>query len=542
MSFAGPARRGPDSLVKDQYDIVIVGGGINGAGIARDAAMRGLSVLLLEKNDFGGGTTSWSSRLIHGGLRYLEYAEIPLVYESLRERRILREVAPHLVKPIRLTIPVYEYGRRGPLVIRLGMLAYDLLSLAKRIPRHRMLSRDELILAEPGLDRQGLKAGAQYYDGQVTFIERLVMENVLSARAAGADVRNYSPAIGINVRERCVRAVQFLDGATGRETEVSARVVINAAGPWVDRVLATVNREIRQFMGGTKGSHIVVDPFEGAPTDACYVEARQDGRPFFIIPWNRQYLIGTTDIRYDGDPGELTASAEEIDYLIAETNTVIPSAALSREDINFAYAGVRPLPRRDKGPESAITRKHIIMKHRRVARGLISIIGGKITTYRNLAEQAVNAAVRHLDGDAGRCKTRTAILPGADGLDAARQRLESDARFSDAAVDRLLSIYGGTVRQVLDIADESPFDEFIDTDRTILAAEVAHAMRNEMATNLIDIVHRRMMSGLSRDQGESHSSRIAECAAREAGWDGRELARQVKELASYNARFRPGAD
>ena len=542
MSFAGPARRAPESLVKDQYDIVIIGGGINGAGIARDAAMRGLSVLLLEKNDFGGGTTSWSSRLIHGGLRYLEYAEIPLVYESLRERRILREVAPHLVKPIRLTIPVYEYGRRGPLVIRLGMLAYDLLSLAKRIPRHRMLSRDELILAEPGLDRQGLKAGAQYYDGQVTFIERLVMENVLSARAAGADVRNYSPAIGINVRERCVRAVQFLDGATGRETEVSARVVINAAGPWVDRVLATVNREIRQFMGGTKGSHIVVDPFEGAPTDACYVEARQDGRPFFIIPWNRQYLIGTTDIRYDGDPGELTASAEEIDYLIAETNTVIPSAALSREDINFAYAGVRPLPRRDKGPESAITRKHIIMKHRRVARGLISIIGGKITTYRNLAEQAVNAAVRHLDGDAGRCKTRTAILPGADGLDAARQRLESDARFSDAAVDRLLSIYGGTVRQVLDIADESPFDEFIDTDRTILAAEVAHAMRNEMATNLVDIVHRRMMTGLTRDQGESYSSRIAECAAREAGWDSRELARQVKELASYNARFRPGAD
>ena len=528
--------------MSERYDIVVIGGGINGAGIARDAATRGLRVLLLEKNDFGGGTTSWSSRLIHGGLRYLEYAEISLVYESLRERRILREVAPHLVKPIRLTIPVYESGRRGPLVIRLGMLAYDLLSLGKRIPRHRMLSRDELIRAEPGLNRQGLKAGAQYYDGQVTFTERLVMENVLSASAAGADVRNYSPAIGINVRERCVKAVQFLDRTTGREAEVAAGVVINAAGPWVDRVLATVNREVRRFMGGTKGSHIVVDPFEGAPADACYVEARQDGRPFFIIPWNGQYLIGTTDIRYDGDPEVLTPSAEEIDYLISETNQVIPSAALSRDDINFSYAGVRPLPRHNKGPESAITRKHIIMKHRRVARGLISIIGGKITTYRNLAEQAVNAAVRYLNANAGKCSTRTALLPGAKDLDAVRQRLGSDSRFSDAAVERLLSVYGGGAAQILEIAGEAPLNAFIDAERTILAAEPVHAIRNEMATNLIDIVHRRTMAGLMRDQGASVAGRIAEFAAREAGWDAAERARQLNELARYNARFKSWSD
>ena len=528
--------------MKNQYDIVVIGGGINGAGIARDAALRGLRVLLLEKNDFGSGTTSWSSRLIHGGLRYLEYAELSLVHESLRERRILREVAPHLVSPIRLTIPVYEHGRRGALVIRLGMLVYDLLSLTKRVPRHRMLSREELIRAEPGLDRQGLIAGAQYYDGQVTFTERLVIENVLSARAAGADVRNYSPVIGINVGERRIRGVQFLDGATGRESEVTASVVINAAGPWVDRVLATVNREVRRFMGGTKGSHIVVDPFHGAPTDACYVEARQDGRPFFIIPWNDQYLIGTTDIRYDGDPGELTASEEEIDYLVAETNEVIPSAALSREDINFAYAGVRPLPRRDKGPESAITRKHIIVKHRRIARGLISIIGGKITTYRNLAEQAVDAAVRYLDVDAGRCSTRIALLPGADDLAAARKRLASDSRFSEAAVDRLLSIYGSAVTQVLEIANEAPFDEFVDADRTILAAEAVHAIRNEMARELIDIVHRRMMTGLARDQGVSVSESIAACAALEAGWGGREQARHIRKLDDYNARFKPRDD
>jgi glycerol-3-phosphate dehydrogenase len=309
----------------------------------------------------------------------------------------------------------------------------------------------------------------------------------------------------------------------------------------VDRVLATVNREVGEFMGGTKGSHIVVDKFDGAPKDACYVEARQDGRPFFIIPWNGQYLIGTTDIRCDGDPGNMDVSEEEIAYLLRETNNVIPSAGLSASDINFAYAGVRPLPKRDKGPESAITRKHVILKHRKLARGLISIIGGKITTYRNLAEQAVDTAARRIKADASKCETRTALLPGAQDLAAARERLESDARFSDAAVERLLSVYGGSVLTVLDIADEPALGGFIDADRTILSAEVAHAIRNEMATNLIDVVHRRMMTGLMRDRGESCAQRIAELAGSEAGWESRNLAEELKALDRYNKRFRPVA-
>jgi glycerol-3-phosphate dehydrogenase len=185
---------GPD------YDIVVVGGGINGAGIARDAALRGLRVLLLEKYDFGGATSAWSSRLIHGGLRYLEYAEIPLVFESLHERRRLRQLAPHLVERLRLTIPIYKQSRRGKLMIRLGMIAYDLLSIGKKVPRHRMMSRDELIAAEPGINQEGLLGAAEYYDAQVTYIERLVLENIIGAHEAGAEVRNYCPAIGINVR------------------------------------------------------------------------------------------------------------------------------------------------------------------------------------------------------------------------------------------------------------------------------------------------------------------------------------------------------
>jgi glycerol-3-phosphate dehydrogenase len=251
-----------------QYDVVVIGGGINGAGIARDAALRGLAVLLLDGKDFGSGTSAWSSRLIHGGLRYLEYGEIPLVFESLHERRRLRRVAPHLVERLQINLPIYRNARRGKFIIRLGMIAYDLLSIGKKIPNHSMLSREEMLRHEPGLRQDGLIGGARYYDAQVTFAERLVLENVIGAKNAGADVCNYSPVIGINILNGRARSVQFIDRDSGVEVEVSTRAVVNAAGPWVDRVLATVNREMQPQVGGTKGSHIIVGSFSGAPKAA----------------------------------------------------------------------------------------------------------------------------------------------------------------------------------------------------------------------------------------------------------------------------------
>ncbi len=520
------------------YDIVVIGGGINGAGIARDAALRGLRVLLLEKSDFGGGTTAWSSRLIHGGLRYLEYAEIPLVFESLHERRRLRRVAAHLITRLRLTIPIYRDSRRSKIIIRIGMIAYDLLSIGKKNPRHKILSRAELLKSEPGLRSVGLVGGAQYFDAQVTFAERLVLENIIAARSAGADVRNYSPVIGINVRQSTVHALQFADHASGKEIEVNARIIINAAGPWVDKVLATVNREMPRFMGGTKGSHIVVGPFDGAPDSAYYVEAEQDGRPFFIIPWNKQYLIGTTDIRYEGDPGDVKASREEIDYLLAETNRVFPSAGLSFADIHFTYAGVRPLPRQEKGPESAITRKHIIFKHKDEAGGLISIIGGKLTTYRNLAEQAVDAAVRLSGRRAKPCQTRSLLLPGAVELDDASEKLGAAIDLSPSCVERLLGIYGSRAVDLVEKAREDSPCAFLDVENTVLAAEVTFSIQDEMAVSLIDIMYRRMMVGLNADQGMSMVEDIASIAARVADWDKSERVRQLKALQEYAARFR----
>lgn len=518
------------------YDVVVIGGGINGAGIARDAALRGLRVLLLEMNDFGSGTTSWSSRLIHGGLRYLEYAEIPLVFESLHERRRLRRVASHLVTRLRLNIPIYKDSKRSKFIIRLGMIAYDLLSIGKKIPPHKMLSRDELLSEEPGLRREGLLGGAQYYDAQVTFAERLVIENVIAARAAGAEVKNYCPVTGIEVRRGTVNGLQYVDLKSGSNFEVSARVIINASGPWVDSVLGIVNRKMPKFMGGTKGSHIVVGKFDGAPRSAFYVEAHEDGRPFFILPWNDQYLIGTTDIRFDGDPADVAPGKEEIDYLLNETNRVFPTANLSSADIHFAYAGVRPLPRHDQGPESAITRKHIIYKHKDDAFGLISIIGGKLTTYRNLAEQAVDSAVRLSGVTAAPCTTRSQYLPGGIGLDDAAEQLKSMPHLSAECVTRLIGIYGSRATELF----ESPGDSVVwmDSQKTVLAAEVAFVMREEMAVNLTDILHRRMMIGLSPDQGLSLADEIASIAAVEAGWSEVERNRQLLELRNYSAKFR----
>ena len=522
-----------------EYDLVIIGGGINGAGIARDAALRGLRVILLEKSDFGSGTTSWSTRLIHGGLRYLEYAEISLVYESLHERGYLRNIASHLVNRIRINIPIYDRSKRGPMLIRLGMIAYDLLSIRKTLPRHRMLDRDELLLEEPGLNAAGLLGGAQYYDAQVTYAERLVLENIISAAEAGAVVRNYCPVETIGDHDGRAMPVLYVDADSGERRQVKGRFVINASGPWVDRVLRKTSRKPRRLMGGTKGSHIIVGHFNGAPRDAFYVEAAADGRPFFVIPWNGQYLIGTTDIHYGRNPDAARASRKEIRYLLNETNLVFPAAGLTADDIHFAYAGVRPLPRRKKGPESAITRRHIIKRHRRPLHGIISIIGGKLTTYRHLAEQTVDRIDRKLDAKLPPCSTSSTPLPGATGIEDAQERLKSFAGLSEHGRERIIGIYGGRATAILELAAaDAGLSKVIDAEKSVLAAEVVFAIRREYAKNLTDLMHRRLMLGLSADQGVEVADAVAAIAATELGWDAHEVERQQRMLRDYNARLK----
>lgn len=521
------------------FDVAVIGAGVNGAGIAFDAALRGLRVVVLEQNDVCSGTSAISSRLIHGGLRYLEYGEIPLVFESLRERILLRRIAAHLVKPIRICIPIYESAKRGPLLIRLGMIAYDLLSVRKTVPVHDMLSRDEAMEAEPGIAAEGLRSEARYYDAQVTFAERLVLENLLAARSAGAEIHTYSSVKKINIELGAVSSLDIKDNITGERQTISASVVVNAAGPWVDQVLATTAKASPRLIGGTKGSHIVVGPFKGAPKDAFYVEAAADGRPFFIIPWNGQYLIGTTDIRYGADLGEIRASREEVDYLLSETNRVFPAAQLGSDDIHYAYAGVRPLPHRQKGPESSITRRHIIRRNRKIARGLISIIGGKLTTYRNLAEQTVDRVGKMLGRRLPDCRTRDTLLPGAYRLDEARTALESLQGLSTNGVERLLSIYGGRCIDIVELTLAEPsLGKPIDGGETILAAEVVFAIREEMARTLTDIVHRRLMIGLAADQGRTLYEIVAAIAAAEFDWSDEYRLQQLDSLRRYSASLR----
>lgn len=522
------------------YDLAVIGAGINGAGIARDAALRGLKVIIFDKNDMCSGCSAISSRLVHGGLRYLEYGEIPLVYESLHERRYLRLTAPHLVEPLRITIPVYAGARRGPLLIRLGMLAYDLLSLRKTVPNHEMLSSSQMHAEEPGLLAHGLRAAARYYDAQVTFAERLVLENLLAARSAGAEIRTHCEVTRIAVDGGTVTSLAYED-LNGDGHEVHVKAVVNAAGPWVDRVLGVAPTPTRRLIGGTKGSHIIVGKFDGAPSDAFYVEAAADGRPFFIIPWNEQYLIGTTDIRYDEDLDQIRASGAEVDYLLEETNRVFPKAALTREEIHYAYAGVRPLPFKEAGPESAITRRHIIKVNKEVASGLVSIVGGKLTTYRNLAEQTVDKLAKLQRLKLPACRTRDTDLPGAWGIDRARDLLRGLEILSDTGIERLLHIYGGRAAAIAELAQTSgDLAGTLGPGERVLAAEVVFALREEFALTLTDVVFRRMMIGFDADQGRSLYTEVAALAATEAAWSPERKAQQLDALTEYAESLRVG--
>ena len=389
-------------MVRPNPDVIIIGAGINGAGIARDAAMRGLEVLLVDKADIGSGTTSASTRLIHGGLRYLEHFEFGLVRESLRERETLLKIAPHLVKPLPITIPIYKRSKRGRATVRAGMVLYDLLSLGKSLPRHQMLSRAETLERLPGLNPEGLVGSALYFDAQVEFPERLVFENVLAARAHGAEVLTHAPVTKLVAEGDLLSGVEFV--CDGKSHFARAKVVINAAGPWVDRLLALSPVESPKLIGGTKGSHIVVPPFSTAPANAIYLEAQSDRRPIFIIPWNKKYLIGTTDVRFEGDPDEVRCEAWEIDYLLGEANLAFPVAGLTRDSILFTYSGVRPLAYSSDKDEQSITRRHFIREHPRL-RNLLSIVGGKLTTYRSLAEECIDIVFRKLKRPSPPCTT-----------------------------------------------------------------------------------------------------------------------------------------
>ena len=509
-----------------EYELIVIGAGINGAAIAREAALAGIKVLIVERGDIGCGTSSASSRLIHGGLRYLEYAELGLVYESLRERERLLRLAPHLVEPLELCIPVYRGARRKRWQIAVGLGIYDLLAVGQSVPRRALFSRDELLAKLPGLNRYGLVGGASYYDAQVRYPERLIIENVRDAVDHGAVLKIHTRVKRIRVAAGRAVGVdwQSADGSGGARSPL----IVNAAGPWVDEVLGPIQHS--RLLGGTKGSHIIVPCFPGAPSIGVYVEAGADGRPFFILPWNEQILVGTTDERYEGDPGAATIDERERAYLVAETERVFPGATGLGNRVLYTHTGVRPLPYRPRGREGAITRRHLIRRHR-AARGLYSIVGGKLTTHRALAEDVLRKLRRELPRPVAREVTRERPLPGALSADD-RGALLADlgARFGVAQAERLWRIYGRFAADIAALASQRGLAEPIDSASGVLAAELVFALEQEWAVTLEDLLQRRCMAGLAADFGLRAAPAAAALLVRLGIWD---APRAAHELTAY---------
>lgn len=528
-----------DEVAEQDYDLVVIGAGINGAAIAREAALQGSRILLIDKGDFGGGTSSWSSRLMHGGLRYLEFMEFALVHESLRDREALFGIASHLVKPLPFVVPLYGHNHKPGWMMRVGMAMYDGLSWKKSVPRHRRLNKKAMAVELRGLDTASLEGGLHYYDGQVEFAERLVVENVLDAARRGAIVRNHTRAAGLITEGSKVTGVDLVDELTGHTASVRCSVVVNAAGPWVDDVLVGSAPSVNRLIGGTKGTHAVVGPFPGAPTCAVYYEARSDNRAILVIPWRGHYLIGTTDDRFDGDLDTVAATQNEIDYILSETNELIPGAGLTRESVVMTYAGVRPLPYQADGDTRAISRSHDIVAHEDL-QGLISVVGGKLTPHLSLAEETLTMVYGRMKLRKPTFYARSMPLPGA-GPDPAHalRSAATDLGLSDVLVDRLVAVYGSRVDELLDLVRCEPeLAAVVGHGRgSFLAAEVILALREEYAVTLADILHRRIMIGIEPGVDEGAAEAVGRVLMQFAGWSPEHVARDIQENEKYVKRL-----
>ncbi len=529
-------------MENNKYDIIIIGGGINGAGIAREAAERGLSVYLAEKNDFAFGATFRSTKLIHGGLRYLEHYEIGLVRESLREREILLKTAPHLVKPIKFVIPVYDDHKYGYGKVRLGLIAYDMLSYDKSLENHTSYSCEELKKIEPNIRTKNCEGGFIYFDCQVPFPERLCLENILLAKEAGADIHNYTEVIDLIENNNQIIGVKVRDALSGEESEVFCRMVVNASGPWVDDVLDLKNSSSEKKMGGTKGSHILIPMFQGGPRNAVYVPAHQDGRPFFIIPWRDYYWVGTTDIRFNGELDHVQSSQDEIDYLLREVNFVFPMAQITKQDVHYSLAGIRPLPVTESDTEEAdITRRHLIFDHEKEGiEGLISIIGGKLTTYRSLAEETVDFVYDKFDQESQQCHTKDKPLWGGaiqnihEFINDNVPKYSSRYGLEEAQIAYLITIYGSKFHAVLDLIDLKPkLKSKICKKNLDIKAQIVFSLQHEMPRTLADIYLRRTGIGTGACKGMDCVKNGAKVMGKYLGWNRKRIKQEVKNYLQH---------
>ena len=535
-----------DRFQRETFDLVIIGGGITGAGIARDAAMRGLSVALLEKSDFAAGTSSRSSKMIHGGLRYLKYLQIRLVKESLREREVLLKIAPHLVHPFPYILPVYEGGPASRLQLKVGLVAYDLLAGSRRVEHHTMLSADELLRMEPALRPDGLRGGVRYFDCLVDDA-RLTLATIRSAARHDAAVLSYTEVTELEQDEDRVTGVRFRDRLDGRTGAVRARVVVNATGPWSDELRAKGGTA--PILRPTKGIHLTLRR-SNLPLSAIIAFPALDDRLIFAVPLGDCTYVGTTDTDYTASPDQAKADAADVEYLLGSVNAIFQEAHLSPSDVISSWAGVRPLVS-EEGAPSDVPRDYEIEMG---PPGLVSIVGGKLTTYRAMAEELVDHVLaqegKRFNWSAAPCRTADSPLPGGHlagferFAEATASALEESWGLPRPAAERLLRTYGTEYVKVLGYAlpDRRLLRPLV-PGGSVLGVEAIYAAAEEMALTLEDFMARRTdLMLFDHNHGLHAAGEATRLMATVLGWDRRERRRQVQRYREAVAAMTAFAD
>lgn len=545
MNIASPFEQLEDEL----FDVIVIGGGIVGAGIARDAALRGLRVALFEKDDFAAGTSSTSTRLIHGGLRYLELFDFDLVRQDLGEREILLRIAPHLVNPLRFVIPMWSRSLFYRLKLKIGMILYDLLSYDKTLPNHSFWSREETLKREPLLNPDGLQGALSYYDAQVPSTERLVMENILDARDHGASIWNHTRVVDVIREGDDIKGVKVLHERGGEERDVRGRLVINAAGPWLDSLVGTLLHKPSRRVRMTKGIHFTSPP---ASNHALVLFARKDERLFFVIPWQGYAWVGTTDTDYDDSPDLVRANGEDVDYLRDSVESFLPNADWRK--VYYTTAGLRALVRKEGVSESEVSRKHALVDYASTdgLTGIIAVVGGKITAYRDIAEDTVNLACAKL-GVKAHSQTASVPLPGArmnvrtrghdESLRAMRDLLYKEGEGLDVSheqIDHMLSLYGVSTQHILSLVRQQPeLGKRIHPNYLDIVAQIYYAVAHEYCADVDDFLMRRTMLGFTQDQGAAALAPILEVMSVLCEWSDEERViqeqRYEKEIAKSQA-------
>ncbi|MFT7621095.1 MAG: glycerol-3-phosphate dehydrogenase [Myxococcota bacterium] len=527
-----------EQLASAELDLLIVGGGITGVAVARDAVMRGFSAACVEREDFAYGTSSRSSKLIHGGLRYLEQANFKLVFEGTRERATLRRVAAHLVRPIEFLVPVYESSKHGVMALGVGLWMYDQLAGKRRYKRHSRHNPEAIREREPTLRSEELRGGATYYDC-MTDDARLCVENAMGAHERGAIMLNKVEFVSPHRNdEGRVTGALIRDRQTGKEHDVRCKVLVHCAGPWTDSVLSAMGDQTGMIRT-SKGVHILF-PHDVLPVKhAVVMAAVQDKRVVFCIPRGRVTLVGTTDTDFTGSPNEVHADSDDVDYLLATLAHYFPERPPTRADIRATYAGLRPLVRDDSDSPYDVSREHTVVTRDDAT---VTIGGGKYTTYRRMASDVVVAAMKVMGikrKDRPTCPTMDAPLPGAtdfavdaeDATDAIKARIA-------AGVDEDIARYVVQVYAARHTAIETLGERLI-PDFPYTSGMVDYAIFEEAATSVADILVRRLpVFYEAPDQGLECAALVADRLGEALGWDAERRAADVSAYAQVVADSR----